>query len=573
MDSKITKLVIIFLIINILFVIIGNVLWTKKNYSLRGQDTIIHLLGSLEFYYLFENTIKDKTKSIICRFLEVIRLIKDEIPHIGKQYPNGMYFITSILYHFFGKSLFVAKLSNLLFLLILVVMLLIMGSYIHSYLVGIIAVYLTLYFPLIFESMRQYSLDFPLTAMVLLSTWLLIKTEKFSSLKYSILFGLCVGIGTYVKAQIMIFISVPLIIKAIEAVSDKKYLSKRLLNVLISFFCIMIFALQYRSKYEEFIEPTMRIVISNSFNLSPNLPYIKRILVILNNLGLYGMGFPIFAISIVLSYFFFKNYKKDKNIFFLLLSVPIIIIPILIIPIAMRHLMPILPFISLMTAWGVVNIKRKFTLIFLTSVIILYMPVRYYMLTFAAENVQRKFVGDLHNGFDMPNRGISKIRFPLFGGTGYSDFSITRDINKYNELCRYFNSFTQDNKIKVLVVPLFIPDEFEAHYIRYWLRMNNDNLDIVGFCGMYQTAYQHMNEFDFILVKADSDKFNWPLKSEITNVLEKTCNILLFNYFNFSSIKNDLIDDLYKQIEYYEYVKTIDTKAGYNWIIFKKNSF
>ena len=67
---------------------------------------------------------------------------------------------------------------------------------------------------MIFESSRQYHLDFPLTAIVTLGIFLLLSCDGFKHSGWAVLCGLSFGIGMLIKGQLLFFV-IPVLIAVV----------------------------------------------------------------------------------------------------------------------------------------------------------------------------------------------------------------------------------------------------------------------------------------------------------------------------------------------------------------------
>jgi 4-amino-4-deoxy-L-arabinose transferase-like glycosyltransferase len=207
------------------FIIIANdntpLLWDGGDYFYR----------SLRYYDVFVNF----DSNFISRFNDV------------SQYRPPLLMLSSLpLYFVFGRSTDVAAMTNILYLIILVLSVYGIGRRIHSKEVGLMAAFIVSVFPIIFGLSRSYWQDFPLTAMVSLSIYLLIRADYFRDRKYSILFGLSIGLGMLTKWTYFVFLTGPFfyfIISAFrEKTEDDKKRDKSKLNAIISILVGMVVA-------------------------------------------------------------------------------------------------------------------------------------------------------------------------------------------------------------------------------------------------------------------------------------------------------------------------------------------
>ena len=174
---------------------------TVNNYIiLTNDDTPLlwdggdYFFKSLQYYNVFVNF----DSNFISRFNDV------------SLYRPPLLMLSSVpLYLVFGRSTDVAVMTNILYLIILIFSIYGIGRRIHSKEVGLMAAFIVTFFPIIFGMSRSYWQDFPLTAMVSLSLYLLIRTNYFRDRKYSVLFGLSIGLGMLTKWTHFVFLTGP----------------------------------------------------------------------------------------------------------------------------------------------------------------------------------------------------------------------------------------------------------------------------------------------------------------------------------------------------------------------------
>jgi len=224
MSDKTVTLLAIPIIASMIFSLVGNVIWGIGNNAIKGPDMPSHLLFSLEYYYRFQDIVHNPALPIWSKARYLFSLLTESMPHAAANCPNLGYALTHPFYVFFGPSLPVARMSNMLCLAAMLVSVYITGKHLSSRFGGLLSAYFLLMSPLIYESSRQYGLDFPLTAFVSVSMALLLKCDGFNNLKYTLLAALCAGLGTLVKGQLAIFLLVPiLLLLARGAFSNAQY--------------------------------------------------------------------------------------------------------------------------------------------------------------------------------------------------------------------------------------------------------------------------------------------------------------------------------------------------------------
>jgi 4-amino-4-deoxy-L-arabinose transferase-like glycosyltransferase len=193
-NSLTNKHCFLIILVLLLFHTVNNyIILTNDNTPLLwdGGD---YFFKSLQYYNVFVNF----DSNFISRFNDV------------SLYRPPLLMLSSVpLYLVFGRSTDVAVMTNILYLIILVLSVYGIGRRSHSKEVGLMAVFIVSFFPIIFGMSRSYWQDFPLTAMVSLSLYLLIRTDYFRDWKYSVLFGLSIGLGMLTKWTHFVFLLGP----------------------------------------------------------------------------------------------------------------------------------------------------------------------------------------------------------------------------------------------------------------------------------------------------------------------------------------------------------------------------
>jgi len=86
---------------------------------------------------------------------------------------------------------------------------------------GLLASLVVSFYPILYGLSRHFLLDFPLTAMVALSVWLLLRTEGFQRPVASGLYGLSLGLGILTKWTFVVFTVGPFLVVSIHALLDR----------------------------------------------------------------------------------------------------------------------------------------------------------------------------------------------------------------------------------------------------------------------------------------------------------------------------------------------------------------
>ncbi len=185
-----------------LFHAINNWIWLNKNVMTSGWDRIGSLVNSL-FYHqtlsqinlqtLFNATIQDAYRP----------------PLFGLS--------MAIMYKLFGLSADVAVMVNVVYLIALVVASYGVGMRLGGKRLGIVSAVLVTLVPLVFAMSRYSYFEFSLTALVALSVYLLLASERFQNRRNSILLGLALGLGALIKRTFPVFVLGALVVVFFQA--------------------------------------------------------------------------------------------------------------------------------------------------------------------------------------------------------------------------------------------------------------------------------------------------------------------------------------------------------------------
>ncbi len=179
-----------------------DVLWRLEEKRPPHYDMAHHLYDSLVYRHLF-------TLAHPLRFVDHLSF-----------YPPFAYWVTDAFYGAIGsEAIWVAVLSNVVFIAILLFATYGIGTTLWNRGVGVLSAIFVVTTPMMVTAFKEYMLDAPLTAMVALALYLLLRSETFSSLRYSVLFGASCALGTLTKWTFPLALALPVLLSASVAVA------------------------------------------------------------------------------------------------------------------------------------------------------------------------------------------------------------------------------------------------------------------------------------------------------------------------------------------------------------------
>ncbi|MGB8216458.1 MAG: glycosyltransferase family 39 protein [Candidatus Methanoperedens sp.] len=182
-----------------------NMIWLGANKLPPSWDPSAHLMLSLAYYNVLTHPAFDM----------IGRLVS-----ISNYYPPFYHISTAVMYIFFGKSMNTAILTNTVFYGILLFSIYGLGKKLFNKETGVFAAVLITLYPSIFSLQRVYMLEIPLTALVALSIYLLVLSEKFKNLKYAAVFGAVSAFTILAKWTGLLFIIGPFLLTVHDTYSN-----------------------------------------------------------------------------------------------------------------------------------------------------------------------------------------------------------------------------------------------------------------------------------------------------------------------------------------------------------------
>lgn len=278
---------------------------------------------------------------------------------------------------------------------------------------GVLAAFTLSMYPLIFNHLRVYLLDLPLTAMVTLSLYFLICANNFADIKYTTLFAVSAGLGMLTKFNFLGFIAAPFMSVMYKAVRMRRKMNILLVIFIVAIFCFPFYFIKFKEVIARVYEPSW-LYSAKYYSYNPEYLLIKRWF--LNGIEYFiwymreltnnsvGLIFLImFTIGAVISC---RMRFKHKGLLFQWLLFPIIFLAFLFHkPEIDRYSMPMLPAMAIMTGIGICNIKLRKLKVASAVLILSYGFFQYFTVSYKNPIFNRKIPINYRNdkdGFSYP---------------------------------------------------------------------------------------------------------------------------------------------------------------------------
>jgi len=361
------KLILLFLVI---VVSTADLIWRAIDTRPPSVDMGRHLMTSLNYYNLF---LDHKYLSLVTAYT---------------YYPPLVYWLTISFYALLGTSLIVSVSANVVFVAMLVFSVYGIGKYLWSNKVGLLSAIFVVFTPMLAMEFKHFELDAPLTAIVALALYLLIRSEEFTNKKYSLLFGAIFGLGMLTKWTFTFFLIAPLLFAFFKCLIKcfklkKFYLGNFLLSALIAYAIAMPWYLFNHSQIlndylynaytvGEMAEPKVGTLLSNI--TYPNALISTQLYLIPSIMFLAGLVFC-----------FMKVGRINKNIYLLLMIFGGLFILTLLPHKDYRYSLPILSGVAIIGVYWIGKIKNIKGKNFLGTITVLYFFLSFFIISFGTK--------------------------------------------------------------------------------------------------------------------------------------------------------------------------------------------
>jgi len=278
--------------------------------------------------------------------------------------------------------------ANTFFLLILFLSIYGIGALLYGRGAGFLAALLVSMFPYVFAHSRVAMLDFPLTSMVSLSFFLLLKTRGFQSAYYSVCAGILFGVSQLTKESAVIFIFPVLAYYVIDslAASGPGPKKKAFLNFLLALgaFAIVAGSVYLRVKNQHVF--ATYLAKSSIHGKAVQSFYLKNLIDCVGPIVLF--------LSLPLCLNYLINFRKREKFFFFWFFVPLALLTLSPNK-AVRFMLPIMPAFALIVAQEIFRddllqkFRRSCSLLLILASILQYALFNYGALTYSQGEKKR----------------------------------------------------------------------------------------------------------------------------------------------------------------------------------------
>ena len=491
------KIYTVLLFLLIAFHCVNNYIWLSESSSPGGTDTVPNLNDQMKFYNKLISISSNAGLGLGVKFLfsRYLSLFSTPDPR-----NNTMHFIPSIANILFGRSLFVTRMTNSIYFIILILAVYFIGKSLADKKIGLLAAFLVSFYPDICGVSRQYEHDFPATAMVALCICLLVYTEDFKNKKYSLFFGISLGLGALFRGQTLFFVIGPLAYILYRIfLNNKKLEFVRFFNLIFSvFLAILISSIWWRDN--------LNILLKNFWNhvrvfYVPYTPSIRAFyypvveawgyipfkfftinwffFYLFNTIA--GISVFFFLIFVIGLFAFLKSKKiRGKPVLMLWIIVPYVIFTIISFKFG-HYYFPSFPAIALVSAAGILNLRRRIIKIFLVILILGLGITQFFQLSYGLG-------GEHYLSVKMPT-----VRFPWCNPPQADNHS--QAIVNFAKIIKKKIPENQDIRVGI-IAELGNP-------IQYFLRLDIPTIQVLDIIGNFQPLFLP----DFLIVSSKPDHY------------------------------------------------------------------
>lgn len=193
------------LVLLILFHIVANLIWLGQDGRTLYGDTGNHALVSLEIFDILRQPALDAPARII---------------DASTFWPPFPYLVSQPLYALWGVDTDVTVFTTTLFFALLIAFTYLLGRRLYGVAAGLLAAFILSFYPILFMLSRTYYQDVALAAMTTITFYLLLRSEAFSQRRFALLFGLSLGLTALTKQSFVTLVAVPIAVGVAMALAS-----------------------------------------------------------------------------------------------------------------------------------------------------------------------------------------------------------------------------------------------------------------------------------------------------------------------------------------------------------------
>lgn len=297
--------------------------------------------------------------------------IRDSLSHLkalSEFYPPLFFLARIPFYSLFGSSQDVSVLANLFFLCIAIYFVFLLGRRIYNGRVGMLAAFLFSFYPGVYGFSRTNFMETEITALLAMSAYFLLRTDNFCIRRYAFLFASVAGLGLLTKQTYIIYVMPLFLCQVFESFRKTKDRRIVFFNLFLALsVCLGISMPWYWPKIKGVVlmahqalysHPNWGSMLRNPFN-----PGFLRYLTLFEVYHLFSFYTLLFIYA--LFRYIFSPGSFLKNFLLWAFFVPYVIFTVLVIEfysgeLCPRYAIPLLIFVSIISARGALEIRNGF---------------------------------------------------------------------------------------------------------------------------------------------------------------------------------------------------------------------
>jgi|GEM_PF-4739048 len=470
------------LVVLIFFHAFCNFVWIRLNHVFSGWDPVIHTLLT---YKYADYVVKNLSSFNFLNFLK-----------ISDYYPLFVYLISSPFAMIVKNFKVIQFVGTIYFLINILFIYLYFSKKTGKPKIGFITAFVFSFFITVFEHSRMQMLDLPLTALIIMSLFFLERFEEKERLKDYVWFILCISFAQLTKWYAFIYLAIPILFFIVRKLFNKK----KIVSLKVGLFGLSTFLLitipWYLTNYKSILL-VMKSSWSGEVIGRPDLFSVDNLLIHLKWIELFQtnfFGFILLLISFI--WLFFSKIKIKKE----LLSVVVfnyLFFTLIIQNRNIRYLIPLMPYIALVMAYGLVDLLERKQLIanFLAVFVLTYYVFAYFILSF---------------GFPLYPQYKYSVKFPLIQWLDIyylADYPVRLiyDLNGWpiaQIIQRITNESRFDNGKSVKVFLDADRHNLNQVLINYYLYITGSKIDASSYIdtNSQRQIKEYINQFDYVLV-------------------------------------------------------------------------